>query len=526
MSQINTNTMVTNYPIPGQNNSTQGFRDNFSSIKNNLNTAGAEITDLQQKVILKAALTESGLNSPNNNMQGAPLSNARISSLSHPFAAVQGTSVLNNIITVNTGAYDVQTIDLGSSTPLNLTGNVVTLNFTGWSNWAPQGTAGTVELVISNFGNGTIQAISLANSNITSGLNTLEGFDSANNYILPVIDYSTGLPVSQLVYQFSTIDCGDNITVTPINRPRATTSSVSLPTAPLNPQAGDIYYDTTLNLLRVFDGTTWASTSGVTPAGGANTQVQFNSNGAFAGSNNLVYNSVSNTLITKSLSVTTSTNLGGIGNVVITGGTPGQYITTNGSGNLSFATITSGITAKVFASSEQWTVPAGVNSIKITAIGGGGGGGGGNASSGGSGGGAGGTGIVWQTVSPGDLIDVTISAGGTAGAPGIAGTTGGTTLVVNTTTGSTIATCAGGGGGAPSTVASPGAGGVASAVGTRQVVLAGAPGIKTIGYGGSSQLGAGGMDTDNGTGYGAGGGGGAANGSGGAGSPGIVIIEY
>ena len=40
MSTINTNGIDGNYPTPGQNNSSEGFRDNFTAIKNNLNTAG------------------------------------------------------------------------------------------------------------------------------------------------------------------------------------------------------------------------------------------------------------------------------------------------------------------------------------------------------------------------------------------------------------------------------------------------------------------------------------------------------
>ncbi len=46
MSTINTNSLNVNYPVPGVNNNTQGFRDNFSSIKTNLDTAGTEISDL------------------------------------------------------------------------------------------------------------------------------------------------------------------------------------------------------------------------------------------------------------------------------------------------------------------------------------------------------------------------------------------------------------------------------------------------------------------------------------------------
>ena len=35
------------FPIAGQDNSSQGFRDNFTAIKNNFTTANTEITDLQ-----------------------------------------------------------------------------------------------------------------------------------------------------------------------------------------------------------------------------------------------------------------------------------------------------------------------------------------------------------------------------------------------------------------------------------------------------------------------------------------------
>ncbi len=35
------------FPIAGQDNSSQGFRDNFTATKNNFTTASTEITDLQ-----------------------------------------------------------------------------------------------------------------------------------------------------------------------------------------------------------------------------------------------------------------------------------------------------------------------------------------------------------------------------------------------------------------------------------------------------------------------------------------------
>lgn len=56
-STINANNIDILYPIAGQDNDTQGFRDNFRNIKNNLNTASAEITALQANVALTPKIT-------------------------------------------------------------------------------------------------------------------------------------------------------------------------------------------------------------------------------------------------------------------------------------------------------------------------------------------------------------------------------------------------------------------------------------------------------------------------------------
>jgi hypothetical protein len=49
-SSINPNTIDTAYPVAGQDNSTQGFRDNFAAIKQNFEYAEEEITSLQEVV--------------------------------------------------------------------------------------------------------------------------------------------------------------------------------------------------------------------------------------------------------------------------------------------------------------------------------------------------------------------------------------------------------------------------------------------------------------------------------------------
>lgn len=55
-SNINYLTINENYPIAGVDNDTQTFRDNFNSIKTNFRAAQTEISELQSKSILTAAL--------------------------------------------------------------------------------------------------------------------------------------------------------------------------------------------------------------------------------------------------------------------------------------------------------------------------------------------------------------------------------------------------------------------------------------------------------------------------------------
>ena len=74
-SNINPNNIDNAYPIAGQDNDSQGFRDNFTNIKTNFEYAEEEIDDLQSKVLLKSALTGTSLD---NDLEGAVLQNAKL----------------------------------------------------------------------------------------------------------------------------------------------------------------------------------------------------------------------------------------------------------------------------------------------------------------------------------------------------------------------------------------------------------------------------------------------------------------
>jgi hypothetical protein len=94
-SAINPNNINGAYPVAGQDNNSQGFRDNFTNTSTNFQYAADEISDLQSKAVLKQALTGTVLD---NDMLGSALSNALLSNMSENVVAlgtVSGTTVIN-----------------------------------------------------------------------------------------------------------------------------------------------------------------------------------------------------------------------------------------------------------------------------------------------------------------------------------------------------------------------------------------------------------------------------------------------
>lgn len=71
-SQINSDNIDKTYPVAGQDNDSQGFRDNFDAIQQNFIYAKAELEDLQSKAVLKGALEGSTLD---NDLGGSNISN-------------------------------------------------------------------------------------------------------------------------------------------------------------------------------------------------------------------------------------------------------------------------------------------------------------------------------------------------------------------------------------------------------------------------------------------------------------------
>ena len=198
--------------------------------------------------------------------------------------------------------------------------------------------------------------------------------------------------------------------------------------------------------------------------------------------------------------------------------------------NLTTALASVGSNLVAITSSGNFTVPANVYRMKVRLVGGGGGGAGSSASASGGSGGAGGYAEGYVSVTPGEVIPVTVGAAGAAGVASAAGGAGGTTTF------GTFASTTGGGAGL-SVASSGGAGGTATGTG---FLLAGGDWgtdgnngsiITSSGSGGTSPFGGAGRAGYGGgasaSGYGSGGGGAyGASSSGGAGGGGVVVVEY
>jgi hypothetical protein len=156
-SAINPNDIDGTYPVAGQDNNSQGFRDNFTNTKTNFQYAANEITDLQSKAVLKAALVGTVLD---NDMAGSPLSNANISDFSAIVAQLGNQS---GSVTIDYVDGHYQTVTTSGS---------ISLAFT---NWPAAGNFGIVRVAITvtNIG----YTVTLPNT-VSVGTSNLQGYNA------------------------------------------------------------------------------------------------------------------------------------------------------------------------------------------------------------------------------------------------------------------------------------------------------------------------------------------------------------
>ena len=187
-SSINPNNIDGSYPVAGQDNNSQGFRDNFTNIKVNFQYAEDELNDLDSKVLLKSALTGTTLD---NNMNNSTIYAVNLNDISTTRVAVTTTA---GAVSINYASGQYQTISTTGS---------ITLGFT---NFPAAGFYGSIRLAI--IVNNTGYTVSLPSA-VTQGLTGLAGYSTGT-----ITFAATGT----YVFDFSTSDGGATLCITDLSR--------------------------------------------------------------------------------------------------------------------------------------------------------------------------------------------------------------------------------------------------------------------------------------------------------------------
>ena len=189
-SNINPNNIDGAYPVAGQDNNSQGFRDNFTNTATNFQYAAEEITDLQNNAVLKSALSGTTLN---NNMQGSVLSNAQLQDMSE---TVVSLGTVSGTTTINYALGSLQTLT---------TNGAVSLAFT---NFPAAGAAGSVTVQV------TVASIIhtlIFPSSVSVNAQGIQGLNASTN---TVSFAATGV----YSFQFVTSNGGTTVTVSEVNK--------------------------------------------------------------------------------------------------------------------------------------------------------------------------------------------------------------------------------------------------------------------------------------------------------------------
>ena len=148
-SSINYSTINTSYPVAGQDNNSQGFRDNFTAIQAGLAEAAKELTALQANALLSLDLATSS-STVVNNMQGSTLYNGLYNQFNGVFYNLGNITSSGATVNINTAGTQRATMT-GSGT----------LTF---QNWGPSGTYSLCRLILQG-DQAAVRTVTLSTSN-------------------------------------------------------------------------------------------------------------------------------------------------------------------------------------------------------------------------------------------------------------------------------------------------------------------------------------------------------------------------
>ena len=203
MSNITPTNINGSYPEAGKNQSSDGFRTNFTNIRNNFISAKDEITDLQNKVVLKAALTDSELD---NDMNRSALSKAQLKNYSLSINAKSSVSG-----TVSISPNDGNYVTMEPTAPITLAFDTNAGNYPAATS---QAFIFFVQITISNI-----------SYTVTLPASVDKGKTSVVNLVSGTITYSA---TGTYLYKLITVDAGVSWTIIDLTN---TSSTVTTSTA-------------------------------------------------------------------------------------------------------------------------------------------------------------------------------------------------------------------------------------------------------------------------------------------------------
>lgn len=189
-SSINPNNISVTFPVAGQDNDSQGFRDNFNNIKTNITSAKTEIEDLQSKVVLKSALTGTSLS---NDGAGAVMQDFELKDMSET-KVDKGTN--SGAVAIDFSAGHFQTVQ---------TSGDISLTF---SNFPASGKIGSVTIEINIASTG--HKVELPTT-VTIGLDEIADYNSSTRKI----SFAT---TGKYRFKFSSYDSGTSVAIEDLNR--------------------------------------------------------------------------------------------------------------------------------------------------------------------------------------------------------------------------------------------------------------------------------------------------------------------
>jgi hypothetical protein len=195
-SQINPNNINGNYPVAGIPNNTQGMRDNFTETRTNFQYAADEITELQNKVVLKQALTGGTLD---NDLNDNVLRRAVLQDIAYTLVNIPATS---GTITLDYSA--------GSYQQINPTGPC-TLAF---ANFPPAGQVGDIFF---GFNVTNVNQTLTLPAAVSQGLFGLEGISPGTAGVTNTITFGR---VGNFTFELFTPDGGVTFYIVDLGRPR------------------------------------------------------------------------------------------------------------------------------------------------------------------------------------------------------------------------------------------------------------------------------------------------------------------